>query len=45
MREKKAQESIIAEEYQKSIDYLKQFLPKDDYIEYICFDMAKLNKT
>jgi hypothetical protein len=43
--QKKAQESILAEEYRKSLEYLRQFLPKDDYIEYICFDMAKLNKT
>ena len=45
MREKKAQESIIANEYKLSLDYLKQFLPNDNFIEYICFDMAKLNKT
>ena len=45
MREKKAQESILADEYKLSLDYLKQFLPNQDYIQYICFDMAKLNKT
>ena len=43
--QKKAQESVLAEEYRKSLEYLRQFLPKDEYIEYICFDMAKLNKT
>jgi hypothetical protein len=45
MREKKAQESIIAEEYKLSLDYLKQFLPNDAYLDYVCFDMAKFNKT
>ena len=45
MREKKAQESILAEEYKLSVDYLRQFLPDDNYLDYICFDMAKLNKT
>ena len=45
MREKKAQESILADEYKSSIDYLKQFLPNDEFIEYLTFDMAKHNKT
>lgn len=45
MREKKAQESIVAHEYKACVDYLKQFLPNDDFFEYISFDMAKLNKT
>ena len=45
MREKKPQESILANEYKLCVDYLKQFLPSDDFIEYICFDMAKFNKT
>ena len=45
MREKKAQESMLAEEYKICLDYLKQFLPNENFIEYICFDMAKLNKT
>lgn len=44
MREKKAQESMLAEEYKICLDYLKQFLPNENFIEYICFDMAKLNK-
>ena len=45
MREKKAQESLLADEFKSSINYLKQFLPNEDFIQYICFDMAKLNKT
>ncbi|CAF0829465.1 unnamed protein product [Brachionus calyciflorus] len=45
MREKKPQESILANEYKLSLDYLKQFLPHDNFIDYICLDMAKLNKT
>ena len=45
MREKKPQESLLADEFRASIDYLKQFLPNDDYIEYLAFDMAKHNKT
>ena len=45
MREKKAQESMLAEEYKLSLDYLQQFLPNDNFLDYICFDMAKLKKT
>ena len=45
MREKRAQESILAVEYKSSIDYVKQFLPNEEYIEYLSLDMAKLNKT
>ena len=45
LREKKAQESILANEFKSSLDYLKQFLPNDEYIEYLSFDMAKHNKT
>ena len=45
MREKKGQEIMLAEEFKLSIDYLKQFLPHDQFIEYIAFDMAKHNKT
>ena len=44
-REKKAQESILADQYKDSLTYLKQFLPDENFIEYVCFDMAKLNKT
>ncbi|RNA31050.1 Polyphosphoinositide phosphatase [Brachionus plicatilis] len=44
MREKKPQESILANEYKLSLDYLKQFLPNQNFIDYICFDMAKFNK-
>lgn len=43
-REKKPQESILADEYKNTLDYLKQFLPNDEYFQYVCFDMAKLNK-
>ncbi len=45
MREKKAQESTLAIEYKLSVEYLQQFLPDNDYFQYIYFDMAKLNKT
>jgi len=44
IREKKPQESIISNEFKLSLDYLKQFLPSQSYIEYICLDMSKLNK-
>lgn len=45
IREKKPQESIIANEFKLSLDYLKQFLPQQNYIDYICLDMSKLNKN
>ncbi len=45
MREKKAQESTLAIEYKHSVEYLQQFLPNNNYFQYIYFDMAKLNKT
>jgi phosphatidylinositol 3,5-bisphosphate 5-phosphatase len=45
LREKKPQESILAKEFKLSVNYLQQFLPDSAYIQYICFDMAKLNKT
>lgn len=44
MREKKPQESILANQYKLSLDYLKQFLPNQNFLDYICFDMAKFNK-
>jgi hypothetical protein len=44
MREKKAQESTLAHEYKYCLEYLQQFLPNNDYFQYIYFDMAKLNK-
>lgn len=44
IREKKPQESIISNEFKLSLDYLRQFLPNQSYIEYICLDMSKLNK-
>ena len=45
MREKKAQESTLAHEYKYCLEYLEQFLPDDQFFQYIYFDMAKLNKT
>ena len=45
MREKKAQESTLAHEYKYCLEYLQQFLPNNDFFQYIYFDMAKLNKT
>lgn len=45
MREKKAQESMLGYEYKYCLEYLEQFLPNNNYFQYIYFDMAKLNKT
>ena len=43
-REKKRHESLLTEEYLKDVTYLNQFLPPRHHIQYIGFDMARLNK-
>jgi len=43
-REKKRHESLLTEEYLKDVTYLNQFLPPEHHIQYIGFDMARLNK-
>lgn len=43
-REKKRHESLLTEEYLKDVSYLNQFLPPAHQIQYIGFDMARLNK-
>lgn len=43
-REKKRHEGLLTEEYLKDITYLNQFLPPMHQIQYIGFDMARLNK-
>ena len=43
-REKKRHESLLTEEYLKDVTYLNQFLPPQHHIQYIGFDMARLNK-
>ncbi|XP_064595494.1 polyphosphoinositide phosphatase-like isoform X2 [Liolophura sinensis] len=43
-REKKRHESILSGEYREAIEYLNQFLPPEHNIQYIGFDMARINK-
>ncbi|XP_059153986.1 polyphosphoinositide phosphatase-like [Physella acuta] len=43
-RENKRHESILSEDFIKAIDYLNQFLPTEYGIQYIGFDMARVNK-
>jgi hypothetical protein len=43
-REKKKHESILSDELSAAVKYLNQFLPPDHHIQYISFDMARMNK-
>ena len=43
-RERRAHESLLSEEFDKSIKYLNQFLPDQHKIHYHHFDMARCNK-
>uniref|UniRef100_A0A8D8PM46 Polyphosphoinositide phosphatase n=1 Tax=Cacopsylla melanoneura TaxID=428564 RepID=A0A8D8PM46_9HEMI len=43
-REKKKHESQLSEELHSAVNYLNQFLPPDFAIEYLTFDMARMNK-
>jgi len=43
-REKKRHESMLSEEFSTAVKYLNQFLPPDHHIQYISFDMARVNK-
>lgn len=43
-REQKPHESVLCEEFLSTINYLNQFLPPELQIEYIGFDMARINK-
>ncbi|XP_005103334.1 polyphosphoinositide phosphatase isoform X2 [Aplysia californica] len=43
-RENKRHESILSEDFIKTVDYLNQFLPAEHSIQYIGFDMARVNK-
>eukprot|EP01135_Chromosphaera_perkinsii_P003916 Nk52_evm17s262 gene=Nk52_evmTU17s262 len=45
MKEKKPRESVLAKEFCDVISNLNQFLPKEHFIEYIGFDMAKCSKS
>ena len=40
----KGRESILGKEYRDCIDYLNQFLPEQNKIEYVGFDMSKVSK-
>ncbi|XP_069675113.1 polyphosphoinositide phosphatase isoform X2 [Periplaneta americana] len=43
-REKKKHESMLSEEFSTAVKYLNQFLPPDHHIQYVSFDMARMNK-
>ncbi|XP_075238567.1 polyphosphoinositide phosphatase FIG4 isoform X2 [Lycorma delicatula] len=43
-REKKKHESQLSEEFSSAIRYLNKFLPPEHSIQYISFDMARMNK-
>ncbi|XP_076390098.1 polyphosphoinositide phosphatase FIG4 isoform X3 [Megachile rotundata] len=43
-REKKKHESTLSEELSMAVKYLNQFLPPEHHIQYISFDMARMNK-
>lgn len=43
-REKKKHESTLSEELCMGVKYLNQFLPPEHHIQYISFDMARMNK-
>lgn len=40
----RGRESILGKEYRDCIDYLNQFLPEQNKIEYVGFDMSKVSK-
>jgi hypothetical protein len=44
-REKKKQEYILSEEFCSALDYIKQFIPDENGIQYIAFDMARVNRS
>lgn len=43
-REKKKHESQLSEEFSTAVSYLNQFLPPEQQIQYVSFDMARMNK-
>lgn len=43
-REKKKHESTLSDELNGAVKYLNQFLPPEHNIQYISFDMARVNK-
>ncbi|RUS76932.1 hypothetical protein EGW08_015305 [Elysia chlorotica] len=43
-KENKRHESILSEGFYSTVEYLNQFLPKQHGIQYIRFDMARVNK-
>ncbi|KAJ8866836.1 hypothetical protein PR048_032697 [Dryococelus australis] len=42
--EQKKQESMLSEEFSQVVRYLNQFLPPDHHVQYVSFDMARVNK-
>ncbi|CAG2102960.1 unnamed protein product [Medioppia subpectinata] len=43
-REQKPHESVLSNEFMNAVNYLNQFLPPKHQIDYIGFDMARINK-
>lgn len=43
-REKKKHESQLSEQFNSAVSYLNTFLPPRHHIQYMSFDMARMNK-
>ena len=43
--EKKKQEHTLSEEFCSALDYIKQFVPDENGIQYVAFDMARVNRS
>ncbi len=43
--EKKKQEHTLSEEFCSALDYIKQFIPDENAIQYFAFDMARVNRS
>ncbi|VDN56626.1 unnamed protein product [Dracunculus medinensis] len=44
-REKRKHETLLHDQFLKAINYLNLFLPRDENIAYLSFDVARCNKT
>ncbi|CAJ0927665.1 unnamed protein product, partial [Mesorhabditis belari] len=44
-REKRRHETLLNEQFLKAVNYLNQFIPDDEQIAYIAFDVARCNKS
>ncbi|CAJ0575276.1 unnamed protein product, partial [Mesorhabditis spiculigera] len=44
-REKRRHESLLHEQFLRTVNYLNQFLPDEEQIAYVAFDVARCNKS